>query len=248
MAIAPFVEILFAIDLSPLPRGGAEFDNLITDTVVGIEQVNVNRQDFISRYVIELGLLPESERAYTRKFHILRRGTAQAFRFQPPDSNKLEQELVGQLNVTTGKVERLDESIGTDSLVDTYYFLEYFDDGGDPYTRRIVKPSPFESGYIFIYAVSDPNNLLEQIPIGGYTTFQASQVVPSSTFGQITVDYTDGTLTLQTSDDAYLIKISCGYHIPARFENDWNETRHDIAGNWGSIGIRELLPSALGLV
>lgn len=225
----PFVEILLDVGISPAPRGGPEHANTITTTPAGVEQVNIDRPDYISRYVVDYGLLQPAEREYVRSFHILRVGTAQGFRIVAPDpgNSKIKNEKIG--TIATGTLN--------------YYLKKTYQDIGNTIVRRIVKPETVE------LLIGDTAIIIQsESGLGGVPLYGVGEG-----FGEeVSLDFTTGIITVSsafaTAHHGQDFFWNGSYHLPVRFENDWNEMKHDYnSSDWGSVGIRELLPATLGI-
>lgn len=226
---ANFCEILLDVDLSPLPRGGPEHANTTTTTPAGVEQVNIERPDYISRYVVDYGLLQPSEREYVRAFHILRQGSAQGFRIVAPDpgNSLIKNEKIG--TIASGNLN--------------YYLKKTYSDIGNTIVRRIVKPENVELVIGETRILIQSESGLGGVPLYGVGDGFGEEVACDFTTGIITVS--SAFATAHNGEDIYW---NGSYHLPVRFENDWNEMKHDFnASDWGSVGIRELLPATLGI-
>jgi len=244
-----FHDVRLRKDYSTLAEGGPEYATAVVRSGLGggVVHHNVNRQDFISRYTIPFNKLTSTLLDELRTFAILRRGRAYGFRFHAPDKNSMSSELAGKLNVSTGEVEQMTL---TDGSTTVYYFGHYYSDAGSNYFRRIVKPSPIEAGSFQVYSNTD--TLIETVAFGSIADTNGviadSEVISTSTFGNVTIDYTQGKMTLTTAVSNKKIKLTCTYHLPVCFEDDWFKARIDIGGVSDlGVSIVELLPASLGI-
>lgn len=236
--------------------GGPDFASVIVRSGNGgaIAARNSNREDYVSRYEIEYAELTPAQRKDLRKFAILRDGMARGFRFLAPDESELERERVGWLNPATGEVEYLSETTGA---LSEFYLVHHFSDQCNNYTRRIVKPSPFDDVLIEVFGVGDENTVINSALIPAGTALGAYDVINETVSGTLlpvsfpfTFNFHTGKLSFVANYFAdNIIKVTCSYHLPVAFSEDWHKFSIDEAGisSW-KIGVEEILPAELGIV
>jgi uncharacterized protein (TIGR02217 family) len=256
-----FDELLIPTTYSALADGGPEFASAIVRSGNGgaVAKRNSNREDYVSRYEIEYGELPSDDRAFLRTFAILRDGMTRGFRFLAPDDHELtgtdgNGELVGWLNPATGEVERLAQ---TDGVLNEFFFIKYYSDQCNNYTRRIIKPSPFDNLTINL---CDPvtGDVLASGGIAANAGVGAYNVINPTVDGTIflvgsfgfTVYQNTGKLVFESPLSAgYAVKVACVYHLPAAFAADWHKFSVDEVGiSSFKVPLEEILPAELGIV
>lgn len=255
-----FDEVLLDPEYSAIAEGGPEFATAIVRSGQGgvIAGRGEVREDYLSEYEILYAEMDDTKRTAIRKFGILRKGMARGFRFLAPDDHEMEDENVGWLNPATGEVEYLTFTPASNTL-DTFYLIKNYSDPGNAYNRRIVKPSPFEDVVIDWYnSPGNPEDLIGSATIPAGTALGAFNVIdPEVPFviftpggvnftfnfveGKITAD--DGPLT-----DNTILRVTCTYHLPAAFKEDWLKFRVDESTiSEFRIGVQEILPVELGI-
>jgi uncharacterized protein (TIGR02217 family) len=249
-----FDEVLLDTAYSAEAEGGPEFATVIIRSGEGgaVAQRNQNREDFVSRYQIEYGLLSPARRKALRTFAILREGMSRGFRFLAPDDNTLEDEYVGWLNPSTGKIE---PKFDTDGETTDFYLISYLTDQANAYVRRIVKPSPFEDFKINFYDSVNTTELLDEVVFDAGTGVGPFGVI-NETMQTLMIGVTDvivnlhqGKITIAPAlPQGYQIRVSCTYHVPVAFSQDWQKFAIDDAGlSSFQIGLEEILPVELGI-
>ncbi len=250
-----FDEILLDTFYSAIADGGPEFATAIVNAGDGgnISFRNSNREDYISRYEIDFAEIESVRRKFLRKFSILRQGMARGFRFLAPDDDTLERENLGWLNPATGEVEYLAQ---TDGVLTDYYLIKHYSDPGNYYTRRIVKPSPYENVLIEVFPIGDLSTPVYELTINAGAAI-SGDVINATVAGELdpgypfTFNFHTGKLTFTVAPypPDNVIKVSCTYHLPVTFEDDWQRFQVDEGGiSAFKVRLRELLPVELGIV
>lgn len=206
-------------------------------------------EDYQSKYEISYSDLKKSRQQALRQFAILRKGQARGFLFLAPDENELDTELVGKLNPTTGEIDLCATANG---VLTDFYLIKRYADATNSYIRRIVKPSPYDDVVIEMGG--------ESVTLEGTRALLADEsyfddpVEGTITVGvtdyDFTLDYRTGIIAFDTPPvNGWTIEVSCVFHLPAVFTDDWNKFDIDQATtNKLRVGLRELLPIELGLV
>jgi hypothetical protein len=238
--------------------GGPEFSTAIINAGEGgsISFRNSNREDYISRYEIDFDEVSPARRKALRTFSILRERMARGFRFLAPDDDELESEHVGKLNTTTGEVEFIG---AVDGVLTEFYLIKHLSDQGNNYTRRIIKPSPFDDFHVDFYNPSD--TLVETITLaansglGAFATILETNGTTGIVDGIGLVDVTlyqwTGKVVIGVTNVIpanWKIRVRCVYHVPVTFEDDWQRFKVDDGGiSSFRVRLRELLPVELGI-
>lgn len=236
-------------------EGGPDFATAIIRAGQGGSTAyrNSNREDYVSRYQIDFLELTAERQKALRKFAILREGMARGFRFLAPDDSSLETERVAVYDPATGIFSRMTE---TDAETTNFYLIKYYEDFYNSYLRRIVKPAPEYDIEIKIVTAADedPGFPVLILPAGvdenGALPFQKTgQIVTLGTTYQVNLQMYTGALSITPPIvEGYVILVSCRYHLPVAFTEDWQRFKIDHAGiSEFRVGIEELLPVELGL-
>jgi|GEM_PF-6801070 len=246
-----FHEVAISPLFSAIASGGPEWATAIVRSGEGgsIAHRAETREDYISKYEIDYSLLEPARLSELRTFALLRKGMANAFRFLAPDDHKLTLENVGWYNPASGDVEYLSQTPGgnTNSI---FYFIRHYSDQANAYTRRIVKPSPFDDLVISVNG-STVATILKNTVLGPFGT------IPQTSFGSFslggthhfTIDWWQGKLMFAAPPPAgWVIKVSGAYHVPVTFADDWQKFMVDEVGlSEFKVGLEEVLPIELGL-
>lgn len=255
-----FDEVLLDIFYTSEAVGGPEAFSAIIRSGQGGGMAfrNQNLEDYISRFEIDYSVLTVARRKALRSFAILREGMTRGFRFLAPDDNWLigDDELgenLGYLNNETGEVERLSQ---TDGELTTFYLIKHYSDQANFYTRRIVKPSPFEDVTITLYELDGTTEVgSDTIPaesaLGAFSVINATVESSIATPGLInyTFNFHTGTIVFDNPLPEDLIpKIICQYHLPVVMGEDWHKSSID-DGSLAKLQVRlnEILPVELGI-
>lgn len=234
--------------------GGPEFASAIVRSGQGgaMANRNANREDYVSRYEIDYMELDSVRRKALRQFAILRNGMTRGFRFLAPDDHELEAERVGWLNPATGEVEWIEQ---TDGVITDYYLIRHYSDVCNSYTKRIVKPSPFEEVKIEVFSFGGG--------LAGSTTIPANTAVIDKVIEPVvtgfeldpgypfTFNFQTGVLHFPIAPypPDNVIKVSCVYHLPVAFSEDWHKFSVDEVGiSSFKVGVEEILPAELNIV
>lgn len=253
-----FDEVLCPTDYSAVADGGPEFATAIVSSGAGgsVSHRAETREDYQSKYEIMYGELDRARQLALRQFAILRKGMARGFRFLAPDHNELTLELTGWLNPATGDIEKLAQTDG--SLTD-FYLIKHYEDAANNYTRRIVKPSPFDDVTIrlaeVLATVPPTYGLIDEVVIAAGTNVQEDGSIAAQYVGTLdstydfTFDFTDGTIVFDTAPPIdHVVQVSCIYHLPVAFMEDWMRFRVDETTiSEFRVGVTELLPIELGI-
>lgn len=252
-----FDEVLLDVLYSADAEGGPEFATAIIRSGDGgaVASRNSNREDFVSRYSIDFLEVSPVRRKALRTFAILREGMSRGFRFLAPDDHEMIGEYVGWLNPATGEIAA---KLVTDGTTVTYYLINYLTDQANSYTRRITKPSPFDSLSVKIF---QPNNLTAPISIavfpanaavGAFNVINETAAVNFTGYFStlVTMNFHQGKFTTASALPAgFTIQIDGIYHIPVAFSQDWQKFSIDEVGlSEFKLGLEELLPVELGIV
>lgn len=250
-------EILLNPEYAPFFKGGPEWATAITRSGAGgaIAHRNQNREDYVSRYEVNYALLTDPLRDQLRSFAILRHGMANAFRFLATDKFFLDNELVGRLNATTGEVERLNPATGTNGTDTNFYLVQYYEDIANQYTRRIIKPSPYNEFFIIIAPASAPDDvtMISLTPgsgLSGLPLYGTANYGDEVEDGSVQMDYTTGVITFSHAPaSGLLIKATGVFHLPVCFTEDWHKMTIDVQSvSDSTISVEEVLPVELGIV
>lgn len=123
-----------------------------------------------------------------------------------------------------GDYQLVQEAIGTaDALETEFTLIKTYAAGAQTYVRRILKPVPITLDADAPFTVR----------VDGVTVDPADY----------TVDYTDGTVVFDSAPASGSIDITCEFDVPARFDTDKLNAKHDswLQESWDSIPIIELL-------
>lgn len=247
-----FDEVLLSTNYSALVDGGAEFATHIADSgaSVGVTSRDEIRADYLSKYEIAYGEMDADEKAELRTFGILRKGMARGFRFFAHGDNEFEAEAVGWLDPETETIVPVD---GSEEATD-FYLIKHYEDVENSYTRRIVKPSPYD------------DLLIEWWDISGTPFIIGDTTMPANSYGAIiaettefvifapgaynfTINWHEGLIisALPLPADS-LIRVTGTYHLPAAFTDDWHRFAVDEEGiSEFKIGVEEILPQEIGI-
>lgn len=249
-----FDEILISTSYSSDAEGGPEFATVIIRAGDGgsVAYRNSNREDFISRYSIEYGLLSPIKRKELRQFAILREGMARGFRFLAPDDHELIDDFVGVLNNDV-----ISPIFNTDGVTSDFYLIQYMSDTSNVHTRRIVKPSPYEEFTVSFYDAANPADLITEAifaageGLGPYGTIvETISTLAAVGTMVVTLNLHQGKINISPAPEpGLLIKTSGFYHVPVAFSQDWQKFSIDEQGISGfKIGLEEILPVELGII
>src|SRR6267378_1127412 len=167
MAWTNYHDVLLDAFYTNFAVGGPEHDTATIQSQSGIEFSRPNRYDYISRYTIDYAEMEDTRRKALRAFHILRWGTAYAFRFLGPDDSDDD-----------GKGVLVNASLAPVSSVvsgQTYYLAKRYVDVVT-YIRRIIKPDLSQTFSILSGAT----------PIAATVDANDGHVVPGASASSIT--------------------------------------------------------------
>lgn len=244
-----FDEILLDDAYSAIADGGPEFSTAMIRSGPGggISSRAETREDYVSKYEISYAELTDDRRSDLRRFAILRKGMARGFRFNPPDDRTMTDEVIGWFNPASGEVERLASTNGTH---DTFYLLKHYEDAGNNYTRRIVKPSPYEEVRLHLDDGID-FAIIAVIPANTAIVGGVIQEIANVTNGVYDFEFNFFTGAFEIDPappNASVITATCSYHLPATFTEDWLRFKVDESAiSEFKIGIEELLPIEIGI-
>lgn len=250
-----FHNVLLDVYYSDFANGGPEWATAVIRSGEGgpIGHRAQSAEDFRSRYEIEFAEIEKDRQVGLYNFAVLRRGMANAFRFLAPDSNVLEGEPVARYNSTTGNLEVVTETNGTDTV---FYLCRYFQDITNDYIKRICCPSPLDQFRLELAFAVSPDDLqvVDLVPGGeslGYPLYGEGlygEDLGSTTI--IVLDFNTGILTCSPALPAGLtIKTFGVHHWPACFASDWHKAGIDYAAIGKlSVGLEEQLPIELGIL
>jgi uncharacterized protein (TIGR02217 family) len=251
-----FDEIELDPQYSAEAMGGPEFVTAVIRSGQGggVAYRNANRQDYISKYEIEYKQLTPARRKGIREFAVLREGQARGFRLLAPDDNQLIEQHVGWLNPATQEIEYLPQ---TDGELNEFYLIQHYSDQCNNYTRRIIKPSPFDDVLISVYSAGEGEflggtNINAGEAVGAYNviseTVEFADFAPGAFSGSF--NFHQGKIIFDSpAPDDCIIKVSCVYHVPVVFSEDWQKFSIDDGGTGEfKISLEELLPVELGIV
>lgn len=247
-----FNESLLDIYYTNLATGGPEFSTAIPDTSSGLELARIGRYDFISRYSIDYSEMKNQRRKDLRSFHIMNWGQGYGFRFLAPDDDNDDAK-----GFCVDATFTLKATVASGTL--TYYLIKKYSLLDKTYYKRIIKPGWSLASSVYTSAVT--------LKIGATTvTFDqitnAADGAPdygrssAGVFGGstgITLYFREGRVVFTggaaTAANGQALSWVGTFHVPARFTTDWNQMRTDetTVSDWTGIGLRELLPIALGI-
>lgn len=255
-----FDEVLLPTNYSAIASGGQEWSTAVVRSGEGgsIASRAETREDSQGKYEIQFGLLAYAEQQALRSFHILRKGMARAFRFLAPDDYQLVAENVGWLNPATGEIEYLAATPASNTL-DEFYLVKHHSDQANFYTRRIVKPSPFDDVLIEWYGdMSGTPTLKGSETIPANSTILPFNVIDTSDIdfvifapgaSNFTFNFATGKVTSEAPlGDDEMLKVTCIYHQPVVFTSDMPDFKIDEVGlSELRVGIEEVLPIELNI-
>lgn len=252
-----FDEVLLDVSYSADAEGGPEFASVIIRSGEGgaVALRNANREDFVSRYEIEFGEVSPDRRRQLRTFAVLRNGMTRGFRFLAPDDHELVNEFFGWLNPATGEVE---VKLQCDGTTAEFFLIQYLTDQANAYSKRIIKPSPFADVVIDVYEASDPNTIFGSGTIAANSALGAFNVINETIAGSVfapgaynfTFNFHQGKIVWEVPPSAdWIIKITCDYHVPVAFSQDWHKFSIDESNVSGfKVVLEEILPVELGII
>lgn len=255
-----FDDILLDKYYSAVASGGPEHATAVIRSAPGgvIAHRAETREDFQSKYEIQYASLDKERQQDLRKFAILRKGQARGFLFLPPDDNTLVNERLGILDAPSGEVVRMGS---TTAGITDYYLVKHYADVATSYTRRIVKPSPYETITLELRVVADDTlrgsavtiSSADCLNIDGSIKETVAKTLTATSSFPLTFYPNAGKIIFESapnpSGGPFYLRISCQYHLPAVFTDDWQNFGVDvITSSKFQVGIRELLPVELGIV
>ncbi len=242
-----FDEVLLDDAYSAVAEGGPEHATALDASGAGgsILSRAETREDFVSKYDILYGDLENTRRQALRSFSILRKGMARGFRFLAPDHHELVDEYVGWL--VDGELLQL---VSSDETFSTVFVIKTYQDNLTSYVRRITKPSPFADIVIKHYSGAV---LQETYTIEADSCVDEDGNITDAVFlfaGRTAAfSFEDGRMTFSSPlGTGQTFKISCEYHLPVCFSEDWTKFKVDEAGiSEFRIGVTEILPAEIGI-
>lgn len=245
-----FDDLLLDTSYSADAEGGPEFSTAIVRSGEGgaVSYVSKNRQDFVSKYKIQFGLLMPDRRRALYDFSVLREGMARGFRFLAPDDRELSGETVGVLNEATGEIELLTE---TDGATETFFICRNFEDAFNSYLRWITHPAPTEDLLIEIFDAGDTETPVASETLEGFVSdyMVVSREFSMGEFGSVQIAYPYGIIRFEDAPaEGHVIKVTGIYHRPVRFASDLPRFKVD-DGDYSELAVEleEILPVELGL-
>lgn len=249
-----FDEVLLDPSYSSEASGGPEFQSVVIPAgqAAAVAYRNAGLEDFIGKYEIDFSQVMPVRRKQLRQFAILREGMTRGFRFLAPDDNELERERLGYLDEETGEVKYLAQTNGS---IAEFYLIKHFSDQANNYTRRIIKPSPFDDVLLEWFYAGDENTVIADYTIPAGDALGGFDVINATVEGELngygfTFNFHHGKVTFVSdlpSDN--IVKISCVYHVPVAFGDDWHNFKVD-EGSLSAFRVRlaEILPVELGII
>lgn len=215
---ATFDEVLLNEEYSALARGGPEWSTaIISAPASGFKQRNINRADFIGRWIISYDLLTADALKNLYDFFLARRGMAYGFRFTAPEAN----------NIPTSAPEQFGTGDGATTVFNLY---RKHISGPRSYSRRIVKP--MAGGLSYVSGSSTISIYVDGVLNGSATV--------SSTTGAVTFAAAPANNAVLTWAGDYHVPATFGSD---RFEGQIDIGSTSVFG----IEIVEMLPVELGL-
>lgn len=231
MAIS-FIDILLDVEFAPMARGFPTYENVAIKTLLGRTHPAVGRYDYISKYSISYGKCGKELFDHLRTFFILRQCGAQGFRFLAPDKNTATGEVIG--NIASGTT--------------TYGLIQTYQDIGNTYVRRIVKPYP--EVILYVNDVPVPFTTTD-IGLGGLPLYGEGMYGSGEGSDVILLNYNTGVVTLPedfaTAHAGESLKWDGTFHIPVMFVGNPDAGHETTYSDIDEFNLEEILPSSLGI-
>jgi hypothetical protein len=250
-----FDDVLLDVSYSNDASGGPGWVTAIIGSGEGgaIKHRAITAEDMRSQYKIDFSEVERDRRVGLYSFSVLRQGMARAFRFLAPDNNTLEGEPVARYNSTTGELEVVTSTNGTDT---EYYFVQHYQDIANEYLKRICCPSPLDPCFLIIAPVASPDDV-QQVTLTPVSGVSGLPLYGEGLYGEeigsqsaITLNFKTGKLTCAPAlPGGLFIRVFCVHHWPVCFTEDLHEQMIDDATfSKIKIGLEEQLPIELGIL